>query len=344
MMQGLVLDASAPLYGRAREILRLEPLDVAWIRPALRLRRAVDAIESYCVWGGVPRYWELARDHPSLMDAVAALVLDPLGVLHREPERLLLDDLREVARPASILALVGQGSHRLSEIGARLDVPATTLARPLARLVELGFVLREVPFGRSERDTKRTLYRLGEPFLAFWYRFVEPNRSRLSAGQGGTVWRDVERAWPSYLGHAWEHMARASVARITIGGEEWKPASRWWGPGLDRQPLEIDIVAEHRDDPRRVLVGEAKLSASDRELRASMADLAAKVARCPELRGRKAQYAMWVLRRRGRADGPVVGPDELLAQGAFRQGDPLTPGSPAARRSRGPRAWGPPRP
>ena len=32
MMQGLVLDRTAPLYGRAREILRIEPLSAGWIR------------------------------------------------------------------------------------------------------------------------------------------------------------------------------------------------------------------------------------------------------------------------------------------------------------------------
>jgi AAA+ ATPase superfamily predicted ATPase len=317
MMHGLVLDASAPLYGRAREILRPEPLDVAWIRTALGLRGAADAIESYSVWGGVPRYWELARDYPDRPAATSALVLDPLGVLHREPERLLLDDVQDVSRPASILALIGQGSHRISEIGARLGVPATSLSRALARLMELGFVVREVPFGRSERDTKRTLYRLADPFLSWWYRFVEPNRSRLAAGQLEVVGAEVERDWPVHLGKAWERLARASVARIVVAGHRWHPASRWWGPALDRQSMEIDLVAERRDDPRHVLVGEAKLTASAREVRATLAELAEKAARCPELQGRTALCAVWVLRRRGRiADPRAIGPEEVVTNRA----------------------------
>ena len=35
MMQGLVMDRTAPLYGRAREILRVEPLAAGWLQDAL---------------------------------------------------------------------------------------------------------------------------------------------------------------------------------------------------------------------------------------------------------------------------------------------------------------------
>ena len=78
-----------------------------------------------------------------------------------------------------MLALVGRGCHRLLEIAARLEKPATSLGRPLQRLLELGLVRRELPFGSSLRDSKRTLYVIADPFLRFWFRFVDPERSRL---------------------------------------------------------------------------------------------------------------------------------------------------------------------
>src|SRR3954453_4240624 len=116
LMQGLALDRTAPLFGRAREILKIAPLRAGWIQRALRLRDAGQAVEAYAVWGGVPRYWELAGDHPDLATAVRSLILSPLGVLYEEPSGLLLDDLRDTAQATSILALIGQGCHRVSEI------------------------------------------------------------------------------------------------------------------------------------------------------------------------------------------------------------------------------------
>jgi AAA+ ATPase superfamily predicted ATPase len=306
MMHGLVMDATAPLFGRAREILRLQPLELPWIRPALRLRRATEAIAHFAIWGGVPRYWELAAEHKDPFAAAKHLCLDPLGVLHQEPERLLLDDLQDPARSTSVLSLIGRGCNRLSEIAGRLGTPATSLSRPLARLVDLGLVIRDLPFGRTMRDTKRTIYRLGDPFLAFWFRFVEPNRSRLATGQLDIVASEVETSWAQFLGSAWERIARDSLPRLQIAGRRWRPASAWWGMTGDRKPLELDVVAECADDPRLVLVGEAKVSATAREVRRIAAELQRNAARCPELVGRRVQPVVWVLRGRPRVPEVTV--------------------------------------
>jgi len=148
-MQGLVLDRAAPLFGRASEILKISPLPAGWIEEALTLKSPEDAVEAYAVWGGAPRYWELAGDHPDLPSAIRSLVLSPLGVLFEEPSRLLLDDMRETTQVASILSLIGQGCHRISEIAARLEKPVTALSRPLQRLQDMDLVTREQPFGED---------------------------------------------------------------------------------------------------------------------------------------------------------------------------------------------------
>jgi hypothetical protein len=44
MMHGLVLDGSAPLYGRAAEIIKVRPLEPGWIKEALPLNN-IKAIE-----------------------------------------------------------------------------------------------------------------------------------------------------------------------------------------------------------------------------------------------------------------------------------------------------------
>jgi AAA+ ATPase superfamily predicted ATPase len=313
MMLGLVLDATAPLYGRAHEILRIGPLPAGWLPQALAIRRPAHAIESWAVWGGVPRYWELARTHRARREAVRRLVLEPLGVLHDEPERLLLDDMTEPARAASILTLIAAGCHRASEIAARIGLPVTTLSRPLSRLLDLGLVMREVPFGRSTRDTKRTFYRIADPFLRFWYRFVEPNRSQLGAGHVAAVSAAIEGAWRSFLGGAWEELARASVPALRIGGRRFGPASRWWGRAIGGQPLELDLVAEGQEDRSEVLVGEAKLACPLRDVPGLVDRVAAKAAACPALRGRRVRVALWVLEpHRRRPVRHLVGSADVL--------------------------------
>jgi AAA+ ATPase superfamily predicted ATPase len=292
MMHGLVLDRSAPLYGRASEILKIAPLAPGWIGEALPVATEVQAIEAYAVWGGIPRYWELAADHPDVETAVRSLVLDPLGVLHEEPPRILLDDMRETTQPASILSLIGQGCHRISEIAGRLGRPATSLGRPLQRLMEMGLAAREVPFGTPARGAKRTRYRIGDPFLAFWFRFVEPNRSRLEARQLAEVEQEVSQRFAHHVGEVWEALARESVPALGLYGESWGVAGRWWGAGLDRKPLEVDVVAENAAGDR-LLVGEVKWTAP-RSVGRLLNELDSKIARLPFVNGREVVPVLWL--------------------------------------------------
>lgn len=247
------------------------------------------------MFGGVPRYWELAREFKTLTLAFNALALDPLGVLHDEPQRLLFDELDDAARASSVLGLVAGGATRASEIAARVGVPVTTLARPLARLLDLGLVAREVPWGESARDGKRSLYRVADPFLRTWFRFVEPNRSRLERGDFDFVHRSVAARWPQHLGEAWEELVRATLSVLTIDGAKWASGDRWWGRGIDGAPVELDVVAPSASDSKRVLAGEVKLKLTDREVDRVLAELADKIARCPALAHASAQPVLFVL-------------------------------------------------
>ena len=70
---------------------------------------------------------------------------------------------------------------------------------------------RETPFGSPKRTTKRSLYRISDPFLRSWFRFVEPNLSRLEARSVDSVLRDVESSFSHHVAGIWEDLARASV-------------------------------------------------------------------------------------------------------------------------------------
>jgi AAA+ ATPase superfamily predicted ATPase len=295
MMHGLALDSTAPLFGRAREILRVGPLGVGWLRRGMGVKTAGEVVARWAAFGGVPRYWELARPFRTARLALRDLALDPLGVLHQEPDRLLRDDLDDVARAASVLGLVAGGAHRASEIAGRLGSPVTSLSRPLARLVELGLVQRDVPFGESHRDSKRSLYRVADPFLRTWYRFVDPNRSRLEARDIDAVEHDIDAKWSSHLGEAWEDLARSTLPALRIHGRQWNAGQRFWGKAISGQQIELDIVAETAGDPTLVLVGEVKHRLRSSELDRALHDLHSRAAACPALSGRRIQLAIWVL-------------------------------------------------
>ena len=72
---------------------------------------------------------------------------------------------------------------------------------------------------------------------------------------------------------------------LRIAGETWGPPSRWWGTGVDRRPLEVDLVAESAGGDR-LLVDEVKW-ASPRDGRRLQHELTNKAARLPFVGGRE---------------------------------------------------------
>ncbi len=265
MMQGFVLKQSEPLYGRAKEILPVDPIPFGWMKAVFPGWTSFERLKAWGVWGGVPRYWELQRDESDLWRAVRRNVSSPLGVLHNEPQFLLLDDFGDVAQAAAVLSFVGDGVHRVGELASRMGRPVTDMARPLNRLVELGLITKETPF-KAEGRGKKSLYRIADPFLDFWYTFVRANWSRSDFLETDAERKSFDALYSPYLGVVWERLVRETLAVREIPDLKgrWRDVARWWGAGVNRRPFEVDVVAESAEGDT-LLVGEVKLSLSEVE-------------------------------------------------------------------------------
>ncbi len=260
MMYGLFLDSTAPLYGRADEIMKLAPIRLPYIQEALSLN-AMNAIKEYAVWGGVPRYWELRENRNSLDDALWRNILSVNGTLYEEPVKLFQDDVKDIVKTSTIMSYIGTGANRLSEIAARCNEPATNLSRPLKKLINLGFLEKDVPFGIDEKNAKKSLYKIADPFMAFYYQFVVPNRSFIELGRRLPIEQALTAHLSEYVSMQWEKLCRDAVTGNLVNGVVYGKAKRWWGSVLneDRKPeqIEFDVMAESLDK-KYLLVGECK--------------------------------------------------------------------------------------
>lgn len=266
MMADALLDSGAPLYGRTAEAFAVHPLRPGHLAEAFPGSSSVEQVSLHALWGGMPRYWELAAPFGTdFAAAVDALVLDPAGPLHDEPDRLLRQETPSAMPLRPLLDVIGAGAHRLSEIAGRLGKPASSLSGPLAALKEMEFVLRETPFGSPPRSGKRSLYRLADPFLRLWFRVVAPRRAALAAARPETRLAYWNRARPTLEASAWGELCRLAVPTLHRGDSllgglgPWEPAQRYW---RGNEP-ELDLVARSVDG-KRLLVGEAKWSAVSR--------------------------------------------------------------------------------
>jgi AAA+ ATPase superfamily predicted ATPase len=284
-------------------------LKPGWLTEALNID-AKTALEHYAIFGGIPRYWELAADYPNLEGAVKDLILDRKGVLHDEPMRLLLDDLKSAVQPYSILTLLGQGCRKISEIASRLEIPVSSMSRPLALLQDLGYIQKEIPFGENTTKSKRSLYSIKDNFINFYFNFVNANKSLLEIDLVEKVWGRISDRLNLFYSNVWEDLARQSVPFLNIENIEWNSARRWWGKGIDGNDLEVDVMAESLDG-KYILVGEVKWSDSVK-VDEVLSKLKYCVSNIPNIEKKKTIYALW-LKNKMASVANIITPNEVFA-------------------------------
>lgn len=248
MMEEGVLSYESPLYGRRSGQWRLEPLTVADASGFLPAYTPVDLIRAYSVVGGVPAYLEQFDPETGVFENIEAHVLSKGAFLYEEPEFLLRQELREPATYMAILEAVAGGSTRVTEIANEIDRDASSLSRYLQNLQRLGLLEQETPV--TDPDG-RSVYRLADQFLRFWFRYVGPNRSPLEQGQTTSVRDTIADTFPTHVSWTFEEVCRQAV-RTPSFPTRCSRVGRWWYKGD-----EIDVVGID-DQTETIVLGECK--------------------------------------------------------------------------------------
>lgn len=322
MMQSL-LQSAEPLYGRADEELRLTPIRLPHWSESMGMN-GKRIIEEYSIWGGVPQYWNQRERFSTLQEAVNELVLNEQGSLYDEPSKLFMDGSPDIAPLSSIMTAIGDGRHRYSDIAKAMGKSTAELFKPLGSLIEMAFIRKEVPFGESPKNTKKTLYQIDDPFMSFYYTFVEPYKSAIAMGRTAIVTEKLEREFNKHVGSVWERLCQICVSGDTLFDHTWNVAGRWWGKvpiyeegkktPADYEDLEFDVVAEDIHDRDTILVGECKWTAADHADRL-LEKLKAKTKIAPFAKGKNIIYVLFLREKPlSASDCPILLPDDVVSQ------------------------------
>ncbi|OGO16567.1 MAG: hypothetical protein A2Z14_04335 [Chloroflexi bacterium RBG_16_48_8] len=254
MMEKEVLEYRAPLFGRRTGQLLLRPLPFHSSRDFFPKYSAEDQIRAFAVLGGVPAYLQQFDDRKSILDNIERHILDRNSFLYLEPQFLLREELRAPRNYFAILQAIAHGRTKPNQIAQSIGETGSLVSRYLVVLQELHLVERRVPITekRPEKSRKGT-YRLSDPFLRFWFRFVAPNMHTLDVGDTRSVLKDVRSELPQYIGLVFEDICRDWVREQGALGElPFIPerVGAWWV-----RDQEIDVVA-YREDT--ALMGECK--------------------------------------------------------------------------------------
>jgi AAA+ ATPase superfamily predicted ATPase len=150
----------------------------------------------------------------------------------------------------SILEAVAQGHTTPNEISGKTGIASGPLSKYLQKLQRLRLVEREVSVTAEEKKSKRSVYRVADEFLRFWFRFVEPNRSGIEQAPELVLNNEILPRLDEHASKTFEDVCTEALWKLSgtdVLKGSYSKIGRWWY-GED----EIDIVGLDRGGSRAV--------------------------------------------------------------------------------------------
>lgn len=268
VMRGL-LGGSAPLRGRARLELLVQPFD---FREAAGFWGVLDdpelAFQLHALVGGTPAYLAMCVDRPESAvgfdDWVVQRLLSPASAMFREGSALLYEEpeLGNAALYHAVLAAVSAGSRKRSDIAKTLGRPDSALSHPLEMLERVQLIRKVDDALRS----RRPVYQVTEPLVRLQHLIIRPFEARLVGRGRARVWAESQDTVESLIhGPHLEDLARSWCMEYadpeTIGGlpSRCEPAVVACREHQQNHELDVVVSADPPQEKSRVLaIGEVK--------------------------------------------------------------------------------------
>ncbi len=243
---------SKALHGRVDLEINLKPLRVTEVKEVFIPKRSLrEVIELYMVLGGIPRYLEMVKKNRSAANNLSQLAFSPNGFLVEEFDRIFASHFGSNLAYESIVKFLSTGrgfdSKAISE-GCSL-AKGGRLSTYLEELELAGFIESYVPVDKPNAK-RMTRWRLADPYLRFYFKFIEPNKRAISrstremgyeqfvSGQKYAIWR----------GLAFEHLCRyhhEEIANVLGFGSVRYNSGVWFNRG--KNGAQVDLLFQRAD-------------------------------------------------------------------------------------------------
>jgi AAA+ ATPase superfamily predicted ATPase len=231
-----------PFHQRGREMV-IGPLNPREIGQMLGLG-AADAFDAALVTGGLPLICAEWPRGASVEQYLALALANPVSALLVSAERSLAAEFPDHTQARTVLSAIGTGERSFTTIANAVGgIAATPLNRALGTLIDKRIVAGELPV--SLQPSKDRRYRVTDPYLRFWLRFLGPHLDEIERGRGNTTTQRIATSWASWRGRAIEPLIRESLARL-LPDQGLPDAPVVGGYWTRNNQIEIDIVGADR--------------------------------------------------------------------------------------------------
>jgi AAA+ ATPase superfamily predicted ATPase len=253
LLHTILFEEHSPLYGRLDQKIHLEPLGFFALRDLYYdhgVHKSEQHLRLFSMFGTNPRFYEILVQF-DLIKAVTEVILEKgwlglTGLFSDELNKMLLPELKKSSHVyTGILLALAKGIQSTNEIASQAGINSTSLANYLPFLInDLDLIYKETPV-TEKPNSKLSRYIIKDPFILFWYRYVEKNRVLLELGQTSRVIRQIAEDLPNLEGKILEMIFREKILsnppmEFDIAGPVFK----------NREKIEIDFLLASRKENR----------------------------------------------------------------------------------------------
>ncbi len=237
------LEYTSPLYGRRDLSIYLKPLKFA-DSVNFNNKSIEENVKIFGVCGGIPLYHKLVKS----VDDIKQKALAKDSFLYNEINFLLSSEFNEFRVYNLIMSAIAKGKTTFNDISNHTGIQKTNLFIYLETLINLGFVERETPV-TSSLKTKKSIYRLKDRYLEFYYYFIEPYKSLIEM-EDYSFFPSFEKEYNAHIGRVFEDIVKELM--FSLKPIDFTKIGRWW-----HKDKEIDIVGIN-ENTKELLAVEVK--------------------------------------------------------------------------------------
>ena len=174
-----MLEEGNALYGRFSKVIPLRELNYRQASAFYPSKSFYEKVGFYSVFGGSPFVLQELDEKESLEQNITRTILSETNPVHLYAANILLTDYRNAINIERILAVLGNGKKKYSEIEKALQLNKSgNLAKQLKALTSMELVHQVTPINRKNDNQKR-FYEINDNLMRFYYTYLYPNQSAL---------------------------------------------------------------------------------------------------------------------------------------------------------------------
>ncbi|CAB1058221.1 hypothetical protein D1BOALGB6SA_2977 [Olavius sp. associated proteobacterium Delta 1] len=245
LLHRILFEEHSPLYGRLDQRIQLKPLGFYTLRQLFydhNVNKPEQHLRLFSMFGTNPRFYEILVQFNLLRSNTNKILekgwLGLTGLFSDELNKMLLPELKKSSHVyTGILSAMAKGIQDANEIASHAGIHTTSLANYLPYLLnDLELVDKEIQV-TEKPNSKLSRYLINDPFILFWYRYVQKNLALLEMRQTSSVLRRIGDDLPNLEGRVLEMIFREKILaqppiEFDVAGSVFK----------NREGIEIDFL------------------------------------------------------------------------------------------------------